>query len=523
MLWFAHGAMGGGGDYSMISTVKIRCAIVAVVSALAFVATPPDAHAQVAEAPATEDAAAGSDVNETVAAPALDATVEMEIRRQNDELRNELRRQYLDDRAESLTRWARTINWWLATVAVGTTLFGIVVALAGVVIALVGFFGFKEFINIKAEAREAADKANELSDKADERVKTIKEYEQQAKEETLKMKYMQTNREYMSDVSLSNSPEDGVQNKRMIEEIRRISHASSMDSGIDSAIALQNADETEKAIEAWRAIAIRSEGADNKTAARAWWSAGRIMRNQEEQMTAYNRAIRLDSEFDAAYNSRGIAQGWIKQYWAAIKDFDKAIDLNSKNVDAYSNRGNAKRHLKKYSGAIDDLDEAILLDPKHVVAYVVRGNVKSDIKQYGNAIKDYDAAIRLDPKNVRAYHYRGNAKINMKQHNEAIKDYDAVIRLDPKNAFTYTNRGGAKAELKRYESAIDDFDEAIRLYSKDFYAYFNRGNVKAELKLDGARSDLQTALKLAKKSDDEFMATKIIEAIQELDDTEQSK
>lgn len=440
----------------------------------------------------------------------------MEIRRQNDELRNELRRQYLDDRAESLAHLAKTINWWLAVVVAVLTFFGVVIALAG-------FFGFKEFRNIKNEARDAADKASESADKADELVKAIKRYKQQAKEETLKMKYMQTNREYMSDVSLSNSPEDGVQNKRMIEEIRQISHASSMDSGIDSAIALQNADETEKAIEAWRAIAIRAEDVDDKTAALAWWSAGRIMRNQEEQMAAYNRAIRLDSGFDAAYNSRGIAKGWAKQYWAAIKDFDKAIEINSKNIDAYSNRGNAKRFLNKFDDAVDDLNEAILLDPKHVAAYIVRGNVKSDIKQYGNAIKDYDEAIRLDPKNVGAYHYRGNAKINMKQHNEAIKDYDAAIRLDPKNAFTYTNRGGAKAELKRYESAIDDFDEAIRLYSKDFYAYFNRGNVKAELKLDGARTDLQTALELAKEVSDEDGVTVISEAIQKLDDGEQNK
>jgi len=497
----------------MISTVKIRHVIVAAVSVLAFAATSPAILAEAAGAPTAEETVTSPETNETATVSTLDDATKIEIQRQSDELRNELRRQYLDDRAESLTWWAKRINWWLASVAALFTIVGIAVP---IVLNISFRHNAREAVK---EAQESADKASGAADKANELVKKIEEHEKQAKELVLNMEYVQTDRGTTSDFPSSHRPEGNVQNKGIIEEIRRIYHASSIGNDIDSALALQDAGETEKAVGAWRTIAIREEGVDNKIAARAWWSAGRITGNLEEQMAAYNRAIRFDPEFDAAYNSRGIAKGWIKQYGEAIKDFDKAIDINSQNADAYSNRGNAKRHLKKYESALDDLNEAILLDPKHVVTYVVRGNVKSDIEQYGNAIKDYDKAICLDPKNYIAYHYRANAKINLKQHDEAIKDYDEAIRLNPKNAFTYTNRGAAKAELKRYESAIEDFDEAIRLYPKDFCAYFNRGNVKAALDMfDEARSDLQTALKLAEESGNEERASRISDKIREIDD-----
>ena len=49
--------------------------------------------------------------------------------------------------------------------------------------------------------------------------------------------------------------------------------------------------------------------------------------------------------------------------------------------------------LKQYDAAIADYDEAIHLVPDLVIAYNNRGSAKFTLKQYDAAITDYDGAI----------------------------------------------------------------------------------------------------------------------------------
>ncbi len=45
-------------------------------------------------------------------------------------------------------------------------------------------------------------------------------------------------------------------------------------------------------------------------------------------------------------------------------------------------RGLAKKYLKQYQAAIADYDEAIELDPKDAYAYNGRASIKYNLKQY---------------------------------------------------------------------------------------------------------------------------------------------
>ena len=54
-----------------------------------------------------------------------------------------------------------------------------------------------------------------------------------------------------------------------------------------------------------------------------------------------------------------------------------------------------KLQLKQYDAAIKDYDKAIELAPKYAVAYVNRGNAKAILNQYAAATRDYQTALRL--------------------------------------------------------------------------------------------------------------------------------
>jgi len=99
-----------------------------------------------------------------------------------------------------------------------------------------------------------------------------------------------------------------------------------------------------------------------------------------------------------------------------------------------------------------------------------------------------------------------------------------AIRLDPEDSVTYNNRGITKAALQQHKAAIQNYNEAIRFDSKYSAAYYNRGIAKWNLgRLEEARSDLQTALRLAEEDGNEKLVTATTDALRQIESSERNK
>ena len=362
----------------MNSITETRYAIVAAL-ALVLTGTPPTIRAQAAGAPAAEENVVVSEVNETATVPALDDAAKMEIRRQSDELRNELRRQYLDDRAESITRWAKIINWWLAGVAILFSALGIVLT-----------FSFRQKAReaIK-KTQESADKASQAADEANELVKRIEEHEKQAEKGKQSIGGILEEVSSMTDSAGFEQPEESAEN------IQQSPESSMLKKEITRAVSLQGDGEIEKAIEKWRAIANLAEKIDKKVSARSWRQVGFLMDEPKDKVSAYSEAIHFDPQNALAYNNRGIAKAKLERYHSAIEDYDEAIRLNPKYSTAYKFRGSAKAKLKEYEDSIKDYDKAISIDPKYTWAYINRGQAKLELRGIKESRSDFQTALEL--------------------------------------------------------------------------------------------------------------------------------
>ena len=62
-----------------------------------------------------------------------------------------------------------------------------------------------------------------------------------------------------------------------------------------------------------------------------------------------------------------------ENFKGALSDFSKAIKINPQYEDAYNNRGNVKLDLKIYKGAISDYTKAIKINPQYGDDYYNRG------------------------------------------------------------------------------------------------------------------------------------------------------
>lgn len=195
-----------------------------------------------------------------------------------------------------------------------------------------------------------------------------------------------------------------------------------------------------------------------------------LMRIYQDAITAYNEAIRLQPDFANAYVNRGLTKEKLGQHESAIMDYSSAIKIDPTLAGAYNNRGSAQRRLGQHFLALEDLNTAIQLDSHYVKAYINRGNAKNSLGHPNEALEDFNTALDLDPNSAEGYNNRGVAKATLMQLPDAIKDFDTAIKLNPELTNAYYSRGVAKYIIGR--------------------------------QIREAKSDLLTALKLAKRYDD---------------------
>jgi Flp pilus assembly protein TadD len=82
------------------------------------------------------------------------------------------------------------------------------------------------------------------------------------------------------------------------------------------------------------------------------------VKNADSAISNYSKAIKINPKLGKAYNNRGVAYIWKKQYYLAIADFNKAIKLEPTNGKAYNNRAIVHAYLGETAKARQDLHKA---------------------------------------------------------------------------------------------------------------------------------------------------------------------
>ncbi len=175
-----------------------------------------------------------------------------------------------------------------------------------------------------------------------------------------------------------------------------------------------------------------------------------------------------------SYNKRGLAHINMRNYEQAVIDFAKAIDLEPNYVEPYHNQGIVHLLMDNYGQALFCYDRAIDLAPDFVPAHINRGITHTGLRQYDMALADYNQALDLAPHNTFAYYNRANTYLWTEKYDEAISDYSQTLALDDYFVAAYLNRGIAYTQLQDYSAAISDYSRAIDINPHYSQAYYNR-------------------------------------------------
>ena len=317
-------------------------------------------------------------------ASSVDAVSDIEIQHQLNDLRSE----YLDDRAASLNQWLVVIGLVLAFFAVAIP----------VVTGIAAYFAYTQFQSIESEAQESLKEAKEYASEAAIYLKEIRDQKKIAEEVVSGL----TSGDITKLVQPGTS-EVSPEARELLRTVQRDPGASVIDKAIVEAFRLQQEGKMDDAIKKWDSIVNISEGVDNDIAAAAFFARGGLKTNlgrHEEAISDANKAIRLKPNYAEAYILGGLSKRALDRHEEAISDLNEAIRLNPNLpnlAEAYFIRGLSKRTLDRHEEVIADLNEAIRLKPyaEAADAYFLRGMSKVELGKVEEAKVDYQMALKI--------------------------------------------------------------------------------------------------------------------------------
>ena len=264
-------------------------------------------------------------------ASSVDAVSDVEIQRQFNDLRSE----YLDDRADSLNQWLVIIGLVLAFFAVAIP----------VVTGIAAYVAYTQFQRIESEAAEHLNQARKHASEAAQHLKDI-----QAQKKIAEEVVSELTSEDITKLVQSGTSEVSPEVEDALRVIGLEPGTSVIDKAIVEAVRLQQEGKTDDAIEKWGSIANISEGIDNDVAAGAFFARGlskNALGRQEEAISDANEAIRLRPDYAEAYFLRGLSKNSVDRREEALSDLNEAIRLRPNYAEAYFARGIVKGNLKK--------------------------------------------------------------------------------------------------------------------------------------------------------------------------------
>ncbi|VVB70018.1 Beta-barrel assembly-enhancing protease [uncultured archaeon] len=232
-------------------------------------------------------------------------------------------------------------------------------------------------------------------------------------------------------------------------------------SWLNQGIALANQSKYDEAIQAFdKAIKI------NPQYEAAWFLKGAALNRQgmyADAIQAYDKAIEINPGNESTWTSKGVALGNLDKYDEAALAFDRAIEINPENYVAWYLKGAALDQQGKTDEAIVACDKATEINPQDDYAWYIKGKVLEDLGRYGEAIRAFDNSTQINPQNVDAWYDKGETFYWQGKYNESIQALDMVTKIDPQDADAWYIKSMALDELGKHDEADLAYNRSIEI------------------------------------------------------------
>ena len=200
-----------------------------------------------------------------------------------------------------------------------------------------------------------------------------------------------------------------------------------------------------------------------------------------EALDCITSAVKAKSTNFFAWSSLGLVHSSLRQPEQALVHYNKALAINPNYADALNNRGNVLRDLGRPAQALASYDQALAINPNAIETLYNRGNALAELGRMEEALAGFERTLALKPDLVEALTNRGGALLELKRPQEALASCDQAIALRPGDPVAHDNRGSALRALGRAAEAVASYDKALASRSDFPEALSHRGDALRDL------------------------------------------
>ncbi|MEM9772251.1 MAG: tetratricopeptide repeat protein, partial [Cyanobacteria bacterium P01_D01_bin.73] len=151
-----------------------------------------------------------------------------------------------------------------------------------------------------------------------------------------------------------------------------------------------------------------------------------------EAIVCYDEAIKLKSDYYAAWMNRGNVCLQLGRYEDSVMSFDRALEIQQTCKHALNNRRFVcrKKAAELFASFAEGTAAYTDEDPESGYIQALIHEARGDFRE---AIAHCDDAISVKPDYARAWYERANSLYELKRYEEAAIAYDKTAQFNPKN------------------------------------------------------------------------------------------
>ncbi|MCA9262056.1 MAG: tetratricopeptide repeat protein, partial [Planctomycetales bacterium] len=185
------------------------------------------------------------------------------------------------------------------------------------------------------------------------------------------------------------------------------------------------------------------------------------MRDFDAALGDFDRAIELQPEMPEAVLNRALALQGLQQYADAEREYTRALKMGATQTRVFFLRSQVRNALGDRDGALEDRQTGLRREPIDELSWVARG-----IAQLGDdpeaALHDFEQALQCNPWSVDAHRNRMHVLADrLGRSLDAIASLDVLLAMNPRDPAALGGRAVAYARTGEREKSLADVEQLL--------------------------------------------------------------
>jgi len=197
----------------------------------------------------------------------------------------------------------------------------------------------------------------------------------------------------------------------------------------------------------------------------------------DEAISALQKAITINPNLVAAYNSMGYIYKEMGQHDEARKAYDKALQLDPSSARSHGGLGQIHQVHSQPEQAIASYEQAIQQDSGFVEAHIGLGQMYLTMDRPADALAAFEKSRTSGNDQPSVFNGIGDAHQKNGENEKALAAYKRAIELKPTYAQPYAGIGLVYHALGKPEASLAAFKKAIQLDTQAPEPYLGLGEM----------------------------------------------